>query len=783
MQKQHPFKYICESLLDDVEIDEVEDNDDDIAEQSAYEIVVVCKSIRERRYCNLLKDMMTNFLAYHKDVKRTISYFDSVHVDFDDRLKHINIHIRFSGNFILLRTVNMFLFDMCLEIESITKDAYYKPITEIEIAEQRENTKDKPLFVFPSGGDAYILKENVGNFYRYFIPGVTDDEALREYLATAIQYNFFHLLDEKRRLYSFSHEFGLDVVNDKGEMLTNSKFDRIYDYKEGFAVVKFQIDKEWNIIDINGNLLRPEDNYPLLATNGFNNGYIGVSVYDVGSGKYKCNFMDKNCKMLFAEPFDDFDDKYYDKFGLYIVSRNDKFNFLNKDYELTLDFWFDAFNGDKFVNGFIIVKNDDGKCNYVNTDGKLVSKKWFKSCDNFISTGVAIVYNKRFHIITKTGKLLNNGESFESAYYNDKGDCIKVSNNGKYNLMSLDGKYLLKDWYHMCDFFRDGIANVYNENSQANFANERGELISDVWYCMDLGPNGKCSEGFVRVKNEESKYNFIGRDGKLLSPNKWFYSATKFSEGFGKVVINDDDNGNIIQTNYIDKNGNLITNEYIGLGEDFCNGFAKVMKKSDIWFGRCINYLKPDGSLLSVEWFKDGENFNENGFAKVLNNNNKENFLCSDGTLLYNIWFDNINHGFDDYNCATVKLYGIHTVIDKNGNILFDGNVTVYYERKWKGYVDVKNSQNKHNMLNLYNGDILYKGEWFDDCTINKEKEKDYIIVTKDKKYNFLRPDGSLFFNEFVDKFTEFDNNGIIEIRYKFSKNYVDFEGNMLCFI
>ena len=67
--------------------------------------------------------------------------------------------------------------------------------------------------------------------------------------------------------------------------------------------------------------------------------------------------------------------------------------------------------------------------------------------------------------------------------------------DGKFNLITADGKLLSKQWFEWIDYFRDG---------------------------------------FAKVQRAYEKYNYIDKNGKLLS-NEWFKSAYDFKEGFGEV--------------------------------------------------------------------------------------------------------------------------------------------------------------------------------------------------------------------------------------------------------
>ena len=92
--------------------------------------------------------------------------------------------------------------------------------------------------------------------------------------------------------------------------------------------------------------------------------------------------------------------------------------------------------------------------------------------------------------------------------------------------------------------------------------------------------------------------------------------------------------------NFFKPNGELLSNEWYMNANDFQCGFAVVQLAENVW-----NYLKTNGSLLNNEEYVEAWNF-ENGLALVAIGETKEqaiwNFLKTDETYFYQEWFKKV---------------------------------------------------------------------------------------------------------------------------------------------
>ena len=120
--------------------------------------------------------------------------------------------------------------------------------------------------------------------------------------------------------------------------------------------------------------------------------------------------------------------------------------------------------------------------------------------------------------------------------------------DGKYNLIDVNGKLLLDEWYDYVSDFYGEVAVIIRGDGDCNFINKQGKILSEQWFeWADYFDNG-----FAKVKRSTDKlWNLIGENGKFLS-NEWFKWAEDFKDGLAVVQRT---NGDWVK---IDKTGKLI---------------------------------------------------------------------------------------------------------------------------------------------------------------------------------------------------------------------------------
>ena len=185
-----------------------------------------------------------------------------------------------------------------------------------------------------------------------------------------------------------------------------SGFDNIDNFdKNGLA--KVELNKKWNFIDTNGNLLSKQW-FDYISY--FENGFAKVML----NNKY--NFIDVNCNLLSKQWFYIVYD--FNEYGISKVKLNNKCNFIDTNGNLLSQQWFDnVYNFNEYGISIVVLNK---KCNLIDTNGNLLSQQWFDNIFSFNKNGIAQVeLNRKWNLIGKNGKLLSKQwfDSYDDAYY------------------------------------------------------------------------------------------------------------------------------------------------------------------------------------------------------------------------------------------------------------------------------------------------------------------------------------------------------------------------------
>ena len=156
-------------------------------------------------------------------------------------------------------------------------------------------------------------------------------------------------------------------------------------------------------------------------------------------------------------------------------------------------------------------------------------------------------------------------------------------------------------------YWSDGFAQIRNCDSQYNFINKQGELLSEQWFeWADI-----FNDGFARVRREDNLYNLIDKNGNYLF-DEWFMYVDNFYDGFAEVQREDG------KYNFITANGKLLSEQWFMYVGDFYDGFAKVQRGDGLW-----NFIDKNGKIISEQWFKWVDDFHD-GFARVQRTNGEQ---------------------------------------------------------------------------------------------------------------------------------------------------------------
>ena len=693
MIRNYKTYMLNESLLDDVEVDEVEDNEDD--RQRTLEIVfnitvyfrseTIAESINEMFCLFKKRGYILNYYIEESGYKEMMTVtFDVDENDFDINLFN-----------------NIFLYTKrCLD-KKYAIDDIIDVVKFGDIIDVNDSVEPNSL---------YYYKKSFYNFNSYYkmFPGCTEKDILKSIIDIEIRLGIDKCVDKKNGLYALI----INRTTPEKENMSNIFIVR----RDGTLIYEYEVD-----------LKKQYDN------SDFHCGCRKVSI--IGKG---INYVNVNGELISDKFFyngGDFDEIY----GRAFV-KNEKYEIaiINTSGKILSEYYkeFDFFN-----EGYAVVKKyiDGVKLsNYVDKDGNLLFKdQWFNECSRFSEDGLAeIKYyeNDNFkHIfIDKTGKILFNAESFDKIRYASNG-LFSVLKDKKVNFVDCSGKTILKRWYDDVDYFVNGFAIVKDDdkgctyvdmngeyvckddngmtvwfdncsyfdnegNAQVikyiinerytNFIDTSGKTITDKWYesRYDIwySKGSTFQDGFApiytRIEDLEGNYtwkcNFIGRDGKELL-DEWYDKASNFKNGYA-IVENYIDSKKIVTVKYVvNTEGKVLCSSRYKTIEAFLDGFAKVQNSNGRW-----NYMKPDGNVISKEWFSELGAFYGNGVAIVKNHldrkmSKKINFINKDGNLIFSQWEYEENVDVKEkYDLCIIK----YKYNKKTEMILPDGSVRSFDE-------------------------------------------------------------------------------------------------------
>lgn len=110
---------------------------------------------------------------------------------------------------------------------------------------------------------------------------------------------------------------------------------------------------------------------------------------------------------------------------------------------------------------------------------------------------------------------------------------VQRDSDGKFNLITENGKFLSEQWFDWIGDFENGLALVQREreNPRFNYIDKEGKIISDEWFrWVDF-----FRDGIARVQREDYSYNLIDKQGKILS-EEWFEWVDDYNE-YDRAVV------------------------------------------------------------------------------------------------------------------------------------------------------------------------------------------------------------------------------------------------------
>lgn len=737
MNGMHSIYILNETLLDKVEVDDVKDvvydNDDrkfviNLSIQGSYFMYNTVDSIKQYlntkvKYCSI-----QNF-EYKKNHER---------LDFSILFDDVDVNIDTFNDFLI-----KLLYVVCFKKVRFDVSIVVSSFGDIDFTKQNWLT----FCIEERQSMCYLCIRNIDSYHILF-PEYSKKSIIQSIVNVALPLGILFCANKEsgNELYKFI--FTRSISDELMYMIVRKNGDVVFEYN---------------------------DRYEVFST-VFHCGRMLVhKIEGVGKDKQRYyNYIDMNGNFILEDFCSGICSDFIDEYGVAVVNiiESEETDDDISDYYVLIDTSGKVITRKfseikNFVNGYAIVRIHE-KYNYIDASGRLLSDKWFTMCNDFLDDGYgcAVVEDKKGNgIIDKNGHLL-----FQNIMY----DCIDSGSEGfwivslfddksvsrkKTNFVDMTGQLLLNDWYEDCDSFCNGCAIVTeydykNKYYRMTYVDTNGKFIckqsngKPVWFnsCSDFH---EC--GIAMVYRDDRYVDFINKKGKSILKDNFYvngygtsYSKTPFCAGFVRVYKYEDDR---IYGNYIDVEGNVLSDVWFSDVYDFDeSGYAVVVDEKG-----SKNLIDKNGKLLikkkcmitSIEPFR-------NGYALVVNKKGHSNFIRPDGSFVSKDWYYEV-----DEFCGSVCKVGRHqsnsksmeyNYIDTSGNLLFD--------------------------------------EWFSEYKYSFHTYDDVVIIHNktDNLFNMIKPDGTLLYDKMSsDEIDDTNINGVFQINT--GRVYIDGCGNVLSFI
>ena len=402
-------------------------------------------------------------------------------------------------------------------------------------------------------------------------------------------------------------------VYETGEMVVPFKYDEVWDFNEGLAVVK--LNGKYGYINKNG---KEVTQLKYDREFHFSEGLAAVKL----NGKY--GYINKNGKEVIPIKYDDaFDFRE----GLAVVKLNEKYGYINKNGKEVIPIKYDVV--DDFSEGLAVVKLN-GKYGYINKNGKEVIPIKYDDVDDFREGLASVKLNGKRGFVDKSGK-----EVVPLKYawaFSFREGLARVELNGKSGFVDKSGKEVVPLKYDGARFFIKGLAMV-KLNGKWGFVDKSGKEVVPLKYDYvsdfreglatvelngKLGLVDKSGKEVVPLKYDGLEYfrglalvvlngklGLVNKSGKEVVPLK-YDGVSGFREGLAYVELNG-------KWGFVDKSGKEVVPLKYDKEEKFSEGLASV-ELNGKW-----GHINKSGKVVVPLKYEDGRSFKEGLAAVKLN--------------------------------------------------------------------------------------------------------------------------------------------------------------------
>lgn len=439
--------------------------------------------------------------------------------------------------------------------------------------------------------------------------------------------------------------------------------------------------------------------------------------------KSSYNFIRNDGTLLSDRNYCECSETFSDGYALVEDSNTDN-NMVDAAGNLLCDKWFSHMS--EFDGGLSVV-NDNGKENVIDTSGKIIFRKWYESIELGIGTSFMIFRVEK-----------------------------KVKGSSLYNYIDMDGNTIMRKWLdYDCESMENGFALIWDKKSDTyNYLKQDGTLLSKQWFEQ---VRGYPEHGVIAYKYPHmDKWKFM--DVNTLKP---LFGGEEFDNVH--LGVNED---NYSVENYTLHDGDKRRSRSVAMnliskdGVKAMDGMFEYIQ--DIGNGMFVARIYETSPTMVVKWGGDVvlENIKDAGcyrcgYARVSrrrkgSESSEYNFIDKDCRLVSDKWF----------------LYTEET--------LNDGFCIVHYEQFGKLENNVLCSNGKL-LLDSCDGILKRVQAVVPDKVVIVEKE-----LKKGRMYNIFDCEGNQLLDKWTNFWIVADKSGIIRVG---AGAYVDCSGKIACLI
>lgn len=196
-----------------------------------------------------------------------------------------------------------------------------------------------------------------------------------------------------------------------------------------------------------------------------------------------------------------------------------------------------------------------------------------------------------------------------------------------------------------------------------------------------------------------------------------------------------------------------------------------------------VNKIREDGSLLSPDlWFRHMENFHDDELCVVMHDYDKFNMIDREGNLLFDKdkSLYSIRSNFGGYYVAEKEMYHF-IILNKKGNIVLDLGDKYYDVSNYTGgFFIVHEEEDKSNFLDIH-GNLLLHDDTLEcyDAFCNG-----YGVVKKlfdgEYKHNIISKNGDIISPDKWFDMVGYVNSGYFPVTYGDRYNLIDIHGKLI---